>query len=224
MVVNFLLLTEFFSTNGIAHLATPPHTPQHNSMSERRHLHIVETGLTLLTHAFIPLTYWTYAFLTAEYLINRMPSLTINFSNLYEQIFHRQPNYLKLKVFGCLCYPWIKPYNSHKLESTSKPCVFLGYSNSQSAYFCLDPNTSRVYVSRHVKFVENVFPFNHLTPQESSTHDCNMVSSTTPSITPLTTCATRYAIICRGPLTQPCTSTNPNNTYSISYNDNPSQK
>lgn len=140
----FLTLTEFFSTNGIAHLTTPPHTPQHNGMSKRRHLYIIETGLTLLTHAFIPLTYWTYAFLIVEYLINRMPSLTYAISNLYEQIFHRQPNYLKLKVFRCLCYPWIKLYNSHKLESTSKLCVFLSYSNSQSAYFCLDPNTSRV--------------------------------------------------------------------------------
>lgn len=35
--------------------------------------HIVETGLTLLHHASIPLTFWPEAFATAVYLINRLP-------------------------------------------------------------------------------------------------------------------------------------------------------
>ena len=48
---------------------------------------------------------------------------------------------------------------SHKLELRSKPCVFLGYSLTQSAYYCLDPSNSKIYVSRHVKFVESQFPY-----------------------------------------------------------------
>ena len=52
-------LDNFLSTNGISHLTTPPHTPEHNGLSERRHRHIVETGLSLLTHASMPLTFWT---------------------------------------------------------------------------------------------------------------------------------------------------------------------
>ena len=132
--------------NGIAHLTTPPHSPKHNGMSERRHLHIVETGLALLTYASIPLSYWPHAFATAVYLINRMPTPTIHLQTPYKKIFKSPPNYTKLKIFGCLCYSWLKSYNSHKLESNSKPCVFLGYSNTQSAYFCLNPNTSRVCV------------------------------------------------------------------------------
>lgn len=31
------------------------HTPKHNGFAERRHKHIVETGLALLTHAKLPL-------------------------------------------------------------------------------------------------------------------------------------------------------------------------
>ncbi|RVW55344.1 Retrovirus-related Pol polyprotein from transposon RE1 [Vitis vinifera] len=48
---------------------------------------------------------------------------------------------------------------STKLESKSKPCVFIGYSLSQSAYICLDPTIHKTYTSRHVKFVESIFPF-----------------------------------------------------------------
>ena len=124
----YIALAHFLSIHGISHLTTPPHTPEHNGFSERRHLHIVETGLALLSHASLPLNYWPSAFSTAVYLINRMPTPTLQFSSPYEQIFATAPNYSKLKIFGCLCYPWLRPYSAHKLDTRSKPCVFIGYS------------------------------------------------------------------------------------------------
>ena len=42
------------------------------------------------------------------------------------------------------------------------PCVFIGYSPTQSGYLCLQPNTGRIYISRHVRFDESVFPFKKL--------------------------------------------------------------
>jgi len=86
-----------------------------------------------------------------------MPTPTLQMSSPYESIFHRNPNFSKLKVFGCLCYPWLGLYTSHKLDPKSKSCVFLGYSLSQSAYLCFDKSTSKIHVSRHVQFVESVF-------------------------------------------------------------------
>ena len=154
----YLALQTFLATHGITHLTTPPHTPEHSGYSERRHRHIVKTGLTLLSHASLPLMFWTHAFVIAVYLINRMPTPTLNLSSPYENIFGSPPNYSKLRIFGCLCYPWLRPYSSHKLESCSKPCIFLSYSLTQSVYLCYHPPTSRMYVSRHVKFVESVFP------------------------------------------------------------------
>ena len=150
----------------------PPHTPEHNGFFERRHPHIVETGLTLLSHASIPLTYWPHAFTTTIYLINCMPTPTLNLFSPYENIFGTTPNYSKLKIFDCLYYPWLQLYTTHKLESRSKPCVFLGYSLTQSAYHCLDPTTSKIYVSRYVQFVESLFPFTYLSqhlPRPQST-------------------------------------------------------
>ena len=98
-------LDNFLSTNGISHLTTPPHTPEHNGLSERRHHHIVETSLSLLTHALMPLTFWTYAFAIVIYLINRMPTPTLHLSYPFDKLFESPPNYIKLRVFGCLCYP-----------------------------------------------------------------------------------------------------------------------
>jgi hypothetical protein len=42
---------------------------------------------------------------------------------------------------------------------TYAPCVFLGYSSSHLGYRCLDLESHRIYISHHVCFHENVFPF-----------------------------------------------------------------
>lgn len=112
----FIALKEFLSSSGITHLTTPPHTPEHNGLSERRHRHIVETGLSLLTHSSIPNTFWTYAFSTVVYLINWMPTPILFLQSPFQNIFTVPPNYLKLRTFGSLCFPWLRPYNSNKLE------------------------------------------------------------------------------------------------------------
>jgi len=37
--------------------------------------------------------------------------------------------------------------------------VFLGYSSSYLDYRCLDLTSHHIYVSRHVRFYENIFSF-----------------------------------------------------------------
>lgn len=147
----------------VSHLTSPPHTPEHNGYAERRHRHIVETGLSLLDHAHLPIELWSYAFNTAAYLINRLPTPTLSNKSPFMCLFGTPPNYSKLRSFGCLCHPWLNPYTSHKLEPKSTPCVFIGYSKTQSAYHYWDPLAHKIYTSRHVHFVKNEFPYTHLT-------------------------------------------------------------
>ena len=98
-------LSSFLTINGIFHLTSPPHTPEHNGYSERRHRHIIETGLSLFSHASMPLSYWSFAFSTAVYLINRLPTPTLNHESPFLKLFGTVPNYNKLRSFGCLYYP-----------------------------------------------------------------------------------------------------------------------
>lgn len=48
--------------------------------------------------------------------------------------------------------------------------MFIGYSPTQSAYYCLDLSTHKVYTSRHVHFVENTYPFSTHLKNQSSLH------------------------------------------------------
>ena len=181
----FIAMRSFLASHGISHMTTPPHTPELNGISERKHRHIVETGLTLLSTASMPKEYWSYAFATAVYLINRMLTPVLGNESPYVKLFGQPPNYLKLRIFGCLCFPWLRPYTAHKLDNRSVPCVLLGYSLSQSAYLCLDRATGRVYTSRHVQFAESSFPFLTTSPSVTPPSDPPLSQDTRPVSVPL---------------------------------------
>jgi histone deacetylase 1/2 len=113
------------------------HTHQQRGTAERKHRHIVETGLTLLSHASVFLCYWNDAFSIACFLINRLPSRTIEMQTHLQRLLHESPDYTFFKVFGCACWPHIRQYNNHKLDFRSKKCVFMGYSSLHKGYKCL---------------------------------------------------------------------------------------
>jgi histone deacetylase 1/2 len=155
-------LNSFFKNIGISHLVSCPHAHQQNGAAERKHRHIVEVGLSLLAHASMPLKFWDEAFIAATYLINLTPSKIIQYSTPLATLFNEQPDYSSLRVFGCACWPNLRPYNSRKLAFRSKRCAFLGYSNMHKGYKCLDISSGRVYISRDVIFDEAIFPLSEL--------------------------------------------------------------
>jgi len=172
-------LHSFFERIGISHLVSCPHAHQQNGAAERKHRHIVEVGLALLAHASMPLKFWEDAFIAATYLINRTPSRVINFETPLERLFHQKPDYSSLRIFGCACWPNLRPYNAHKFQFRSTRCVFLGYSPLHKGFKCLDPSTGRVYISRDVTFDENIFPFAQLHPNAGTRlrHEISLLPS-----------------------------------------------
>jgi histone deacetylase 1/2 len=161
---------------------------------ERRHKQIVEVELS--EYSKLPQQFWEDAFLTPTYIINRLPTSILNNKSSYEIIYHHTPDYHFLKVFGCVCWPYLRPYNKHKIDFRSKNCIFIGYSLDHHGYKCLDLATGKVYVSRHVVFYENHFPYKSPDHHPSLCPDTpsivvpfsNTMSSL--SLTPARTCAT----------------------------------
>nr|KYP50444.1 Retrovirus-related Pol polyprotein from transposon TNT 1-94 [Cajanus cajan] len=154
----FKSLSKVLIKTGIQLRESCPYTSAQNGRAERKHRHVVESGLTLLAQAKMPLHYWWEAFSTAVFLINRLPTQVIKNKSPYQQLFDKNPDYTAMKTFGCACYPCLKPYNQHKLQFHTTKCVFLGYSGSHKGYKCLN-STGRIFISRHVVFNEHHFPF-----------------------------------------------------------------
>ena len=60
VALNILTQRAFFHSWKISHLPSPSYTPQHNVYAENRNRQIVETWLTLLHRASVPLSFWTH--------------------------------------------------------------------------------------------------------------------------------------------------------------------
>jgi hypothetical protein len=152
-------LQRYLTSAGIHHRVACPHTHQQNGVAERKHRHIVKIGLTLLAQSSLPQHFWDEAFLSACYLINRLPTKTLENLTPFEKLLNKKPAYIDLKVFGCACWPHLRPYNTTKLSFRSMQCMFLGYRSMHKGYKCLHVLSNRVYISRDVVFDEGQFPF-----------------------------------------------------------------
>ena len=179
------LFMNFLSDHGISHQISCPYTPQQNGVVERKHRHIVAIGLCLLAQSRLPSSFWVEAFSTAVFLINRLPTPQLDNLSPYEKLLHRPPDYKFLKSFGCACFPYMVPYNKHKLSFKSIPCVFIGYDDHYKGYRCLDPFSGRIYISRNVTFDETSFPYKQ--PQNTSSLHSDGLHPLPPSDQPTPT-------------------------------------
>lgn len=119
-------------------------------------------GLALLAHADMPISYWDHSFITIVYLINRLPTIGLpKFISYYVTLYNKQPDYMTLKVFGCLCFPLLMSYIQHKLMFRSKQCVYLGVSPTYKAHKFLGVE-GRIFISKDVRFNEAEYPFSKL--------------------------------------------------------------
>ncbi|KAH7557066.1 hypothetical protein JRO89_XS11G0040100 [Xanthoceras sorbifolium] len=70
----YLCFAKTLASLGIKLQFSCPYTHQQNGVPERKHRHIAELGLTLLSHATMPIKFWCEAFMIAAFIINSLPS------------------------------------------------------------------------------------------------------------------------------------------------------
>lgn len=161
-----LQFKQYFNSRSIIHETSCVYTPYQNGVFERKHRHILEVTWCLVLHISVPKYQWPAALLTACYLINRMPGISIDNKIPLQVLFPDQPLFsLKPKTLGCECFVHILPTRQDKLSARSLKCVFLGYSRHQKGSICYHPGLKRTLVTVDVSFFETV-PF--YTPSTSS--------------------------------------------------------
>lgn len=70
----------------------------------------------MLAQVALPLVYWDDYFYATVFIINKLPTLVLQYKNPLEIFFRVKPKFEFLKVFRCLCFPFIRPYDNHKLH------------------------------------------------------------------------------------------------------------
>lgn len=89
--IKALPLKPFLLNLGIVHRHPCPYTPEQNGRVERKNRDVVEKGLAMLAFASIPLSFWPYAFQSAVYLINWLPTPILFGKTPFESLYHTSP-------------------------------------------------------------------------------------------------------------------------------------
>lgn len=152
-------LQELSVKHGILLRFSCPYTSPQNGKAERIIRTVNDIVRTLLFQASMPPKYWVEALHAATYLLNRLPTKALAAPCPFFALFSKPPDYTLLRTFGCLCYPNLSATMPHKLSHRSTACVFLGYPSNHRGYRCMDLESRRIIISRHVIFDETRFPF-----------------------------------------------------------------
>ncbi|GJX56523.1 retrotransposon protein, putative, ty1-copia subclass [Tanacetum coccineum] len=85
--------------HGIIAHRTPPYTPQHNGVSERRNITLLDMVRSMMSQTTIPKFFWDYALETAACILNMVPTKKVE-KTPYEVWLGHAPKLSYLKVWG----------------------------------------------------------------------------------------------------------------------------
>lgn len=111
-----------------------------------------------------------------------LPSLASPYHALHVEV-HDDKH---LCVFGCVCFPFLCPYNRFKMQYWSTECVYFGPSPQHKGYKFLSPE-GRIYVSKNVVFNEIKFPYPSFFPTTLSPSNTSHESTFFPTSIPIVT-------------------------------------
>ena len=98
--------------------------------------------------------FWGKAMRTTVDLINLPPSYSLE-GDIPERVWTRNFfSFEHLRVFGCRAFVYVPRDERSKLDSKTKQCIFLGYSNEEFGYKLWDLTTKKI-ISRDVVFFED---------------------------------------------------------------------
>ncbi|GJR80639.1 retrotransposon protein, putative, ty1-copia subclass [Tanacetum coccineum] len=77
---------------------TPPYTPQHNGVSERRNRTLLDMVRSMMNLTTLPLSFWDYALESATRILNMVPTKKVD-KTPYELWYGKVPNLSYLKIY-----------------------------------------------------------------------------------------------------------------------------
>ncbi|GJY45460.1 retrotransposon protein, putative, ty1-copia subclass [Tanacetum coccineum] len=142
---------DYLKACGIVQHLTPPYTPQHNGVSERRNRTLLDMVRSMMNLTTLPLSFWDYALESVARILNMVPTKKVD-KTPYELWFGKVPNLSYLKVWGCEAL--VKRDTPDKLQQRSVKCIFIGYPKETMGYYFYFLPENKIVVARYAEFFE----------------------------------------------------------------------
>ena len=130
-----------------------PYIPQQNGVSEKKNKTIMEINKCLLLEKKIPNDLWVEVVNTSVYLLNRLPTNTLQDMTPFEAWCGNKPSIHHLRIFGCIFYYQVPKTKRSKLDNKAHKGIIMGYS-SYKGYMIFRLKSEKIILSQEVKFDE----------------------------------------------------------------------
>jgi hypothetical protein len=150
-------LGEFLNINGITPSTSTPYIHDENPYAENANKIIAGAARTIRIRAHLPKYFWAEAYRFAS-TIHSMLVPNGRTITPFEAFERRKPDFSDIHIFGCHCYAWVPRDLRHKLDSKSRPAIYLGPSvPGKHGHRLYDPSTGEIFTASSVVFDELSF-------------------------------------------------------------------
>ena len=112
---------------------------------------------SMMSYSSLPIPFWGYSLQTAVYILNVVPSKSIQKTPL-ELWNGQKPSLRHFRIWGCPAH--MLKGKTRKLEPRTEVCMFVGYPKDTRGGLFYSPSDKKVFVSTNANFLEDNYMTN----------------------------------------------------------------
>jgi hypothetical protein len=145
---------EFCKKCGIVNQNTNPYTHQHNGVSQRMNMMLMEKARCMLSCARLGHECLVETVGSACYPINRSHSSMLDGKTPHSVWTSKKSSLTHIRVFGCDSYAHVLNENKSKIDINDEKCIFIGYKDGMKCYNLWNSRNKRVVYNQDYLFIE----------------------------------------------------------------------
>ncbi|GJT32264.1 retrotransposon protein, putative, ty1-copia subclass [Tanacetum coccineum] len=119
--------------HGIIAYRTPPYTPQHNGVSERRNRTLLDMVRSMMSQTTLPKSFWDYALESAAHILNRVPAKKVD-KTPYEIWYGQAPKAKTVDIRAIRILIAIAAFYDYEIWQMDVKTAFLNGHLSEEVY------------------------------------------------------------------------------------------